>query len=398
MPAKLPPYLVAKGKHGGPPYYWQPGAKLRAAGWRPRRLPDELPAAIAAAAAVNAEVAGAATAAPNPVRGRSAVAPGTVLQIAELWQRSAEWSELAPKTQRSYRQCLDILCAWCGDVRPDAVTIEMAQAWYRQRRDGTPARKGKPAVPGRPAQANACVRVARILWGWAAGKGWAVRNPWRTSDAGAGVKIKGTARGGSRDLWSPAALDVFVAAADAAGLASLGTACIANAWLGQREADILGLTWSLYRDGALRVTQRKTGAVVDLPLDLVASLSARLADELARQRAAGIASTHILVCESTSRPWQPDHFRHAFARIRQAATAAHPELADELARMTFQRFRAYAVTRLAEAGATSEQIAAITGHTLTSVNQILEHYLVRTRALATAAFKRRLEHEESGRK
>jgi hypothetical protein len=39
----------------------------------------------------------------------------------------------------------------------------------------------------------------------------------------------------------------------------------------------------------------------------------------------------------------------------------------------------------AEAGCTTQEIATITGHTLKSVSQILEHYLARTRHLAEAA-------------
>jgi hypothetical protein len=40
---------------------------------------------------------------------------------------------------------------------------------------------------------------------------------------------------------------------------------------------------------------------------------------------------------------------------------------------------------LSEAGCTPQEIATITGHTLKSVAQILEHYLARTKPLAEAA-------------
>ncbi|MEE8277053.1 MAG: hypothetical protein V3R75_07915 [Alphaproteobacteria bacterium] len=43
------------------------------------------------------------------------------------------------------------------------------------------------------------------------------------------------------------------------------------------------------------------------------------------------------------------------------------------------------------AGATHPLVAAISGHTLASVNTILERYLVRTRKMARAAFAKRLE-------
>jgi len=43
------------------------------------------------------------------------------------------------------------------------------------------------------------------------------------------------------------------------------------------------------------------------------------------------------------------------------------------------------VTRLAEAGCSHAEIAAITGHSMRSVNEILDKYLARTDKLAIAA-------------
>ncbi|WP_414644916.1 tyrosine-type recombinase/integrase [Bosea sp. (in: a-proteobacteria)] len=54
----------------------------------------------------------------------------------------------------------------------------------------------------------------------------------------------------------------------------------------------------------------------------------------------------------------------------------------------FHDLRGTAVTMLAEAGCTIPEIAAITGHSLKTVNTILEKYLSRTRALAEAAMEK----------
>jgi integrase len=53
--------------------------------------------------------------------------------------------------------------------------------------------------------------------------------------------------------------------------------------------------------------------------------------------------------------------------------------------LTFHDLRGTAVTRLAEAGCTEAEIAAITGHSLKSVGAILDRYLARTKGLALAA-------------
>ena len=50
------PFLVAVQRNGRTWYYWQPSSPLRREGWKPQRLADELPKAIAEAQAVNAEL------------------------------------------------------------------------------------------------------------------------------------------------------------------------------------------------------------------------------------------------------------------------------------------------------------------------------------------------------
>jgi len=63
---EFPPFLVKRRGAMGARYFWQPSTKLRAEGWRPRRVPDnwasyhdpnalEL-AAIAAADKINTEL------------------------------------------------------------------------------------------------------------------------------------------------------------------------------------------------------------------------------------------------------------------------------------------------------------------------------------------------------
>jgi hypothetical protein len=51
----------------------------------------------------------------------------------------------------------------------------------------------------------------------------------------------------------------------------------------------------------------------------------------------------------------------------------------------FHDLRGTAVTLLAQAGCTTEEIASITGHTLSHAAAILDKYLARTRGLAEAA-------------
>ncbi|MCP4392938.1 MAG: hypothetical protein GY804_01515 [Alphaproteobacteria bacterium] len=57
--------------------------------------------------------------------------------------------------------------------------------------------------------------------------------------------------------------------------------------------------------------------------------------------------------------------------------------------------RRTAVVRLAEAGATEAQIAAVTGHKIETTRQILETYLPRTSDMAEAAITKLTTHYKS---
>ncbi|QNT71420.1 tyrosine-type recombinase/integrase [Defluviicoccus vanus] len=87
-------------------------------------------------------------------------------------------------------------------------------------------------------------------------------------------------------------------------------------------------------------------------------------------------STHIVVLEKTKQPYKAFYFRHAF---RRAANKAG------LKDLQFLDFRCSAVVRLAEAGCTIPQIAAITGHQLERTKAVLETYLPRNSEMAKAA-------------
>ena len=149
-------------------------------------------------------------------------------------------------------------------------------------------------------------------------------------------------------------------------------------WTGQRQGDLLRLTWSAYDGQHIRLRQGKTGARVVIPVG--PTLRATL-DRIPRT-----TSTQILT-SSLGTPWTSDGFRTSFGRSCAAAG---------IDGLTFHDLRGTAVTRLSIAGCTPQQIATITGHSLATVSQILDaHYLSRDVALAEEAI-RLLEKNRSG--
>jgi len=141
-------------------------------------------------------------------------------------------------------------------------------------------------------------------------------------------------------------------------------------WTGQRQGDLLRLSWSAYDGSHIRLRQSKTGARVVIPV----GAPLRSALDITQKR-----STIVLVTKDGT-PWTPDGFR---ASWRKACAATG------VVGVTFNDLRGTAVTRLAIAGCTEAEIATITGHSLRDVRSILDaDYLHRDPALAESAIRK----------
>ena len=365
----------------GPRYFWQPSTVLRAQGWRIVRLPDIRAAAIVEAERLNAILdawrRGEDTtdqippAAKPPHRIRPAL--GTVDALIADYRGAEEFTRLRPTTRRGYEQNLVIISDWAGDAPVRTLTPKRIKTFYRKLR------------PTTPSKANAVVRVIRLLLEYGCSEDWIEANPARK------VRLIGTPSTGR--LWPREAVQLFARIADRMGRSSIGTAVILNEWLGQREGDLIRLSRSIYREGSLWIRQSKTGAQVKLPVDLVPHLRVRLEEEFARQAAAEVTATTLIVSEVTGRAYTGDNFRHVFATVRAEAAKEMPEIAD----LWFMHLRHTAVTRLFEAGCELSWITEVTGHkSIKTCEIIIDRYLIHTGKLARLAFEKRLEKERNG--
>lgn len=409
------PFFVPHARGGKTLFYWQPSQKLRALGWTPVRLSDDEATAIDQARARNAELeawrAGQAatpatpTAIASPKRAAALLigraAPGTVDELIRAYKASSYWEALGTQTKRGYTQCLERLADWAGDAPRAAITPKRVADFYRIVSAQTPA------------LAAAIVRVGQLLWS----RG---RLLGLVGDANPFAKQNLKGGGKSGLIWPRAAIDWIVATADALERPSIGTAVLVNSWIGQRQADMLRLPRDVLAIGGRAVRQRKTGSVAKLPMNLIPELVARVEWQLGlnERTAADLgtpAATTLLIDERTGRPWNEDTFRHVFAEIRAAAAEALDGAALEidwlrpgkngedanayrlaLPELQFMHLRHTAVVYLAEAHVDILSIAAITGHSPRTCQQILDTYGIKTGRLAAEAFKRRLAHEAKG--
>jgi integrase len=150
-------------------------------------------------------------------------------------------------------------------------------------------------------------------------------------------------------------------------------------WTGQRQRDLLRLSWSAYDGSVIRLRPHKTisrkrprGKAITVPVG--APLKAAL-DEAAKSKKSPVI---LLTTEGT--PWTEAGFRASFNKAREKAGVVG---------VTFNDLRGTAVTRLALAGCTEPEIATITAHSLKDVCAILDaHYLHRDPELAWNAIRK----------
>jgi integrase len=133
---------------------------------------------------------------------------------------------------------------------------------------------------------------------------------------------------------------------------------------GQRQGDLLVLPWNAYDGEWIRLKQAKTGRKVNVPVT--------------RHLRAVLENTPRIspVTNSQRRPWLQRSFQNAWIKASRKAG-----IVDR----TFHDLRGTAVTRLADADCTVQQVACITGHSYRDAAAILDRYTARTDKLAIAA-------------
>lgn len=147
-------------------------------------------------------------------------------------------------------------------------------------------------------------------------------------------------------------------------------------WTGQRQGDLLRLTWSSHNGKEIRLRQSKSIRRGHRPVNVVVPVAAPLKAilDVTPKR------NPIILLNSDGRPWTSSGFR---ASWRKACTKAG------IVDLTFNDLRGTAVTRLALAGCSEAEIVSITGHSLNNVHSILDaHYLHRDPALARSAINK----------
>jgi integrase len=273
------------------------------------------------------------------------VAHDSLDALLMAYRQSPEYAALKPRTRASYAVYLRVL-----DKAGDTLVRDLRRRDLLALRDAIVASRGRGA-------ANGFVRTTFALLKWALGRDWIETHPLQ------GVPVLG---GRPLPAWS----EFQVATALARLPEALRRVVVLALHTGQRRGDLCTMSWGAYDGATIRLRQSKTGAQLVLPVhpDLRAELEAWKAER---------ASTLILMSER-GRPWQPEHLS------RQMGTELER---IGLTGLNVHGLRKLATTRLAEAGCTAHEIAAVTGHLSLSMVQLYTRSADQER-LARAAIAR----------
>jgi len=274
--------------------------------------------------------------------------------LLNAYEDSADFKTLADATKRGYTAHLRAIAVEFGDFPTSALADRRSRGDFLAWRD-------RLALSSRRGADYRFAVFARVL-SWAYNRGLAPLNPLERPG-----RLYRAARKGN--VWTVEDEAAFLAKAPA----HLHLALLLALWTGQRQGDLLRLTWAAYDGEKLRISQSKTGARVLIPV------GAPLKTALDAKAAEGRTAVTVLATRQ-GKSWTQDGFRTSWAKGCEKAGITD---------LTFHDLRGTAVTRLAIAGCSVPEIATITGHSLRDVGAILDSsYLNRDYSLAVSAIEK----------
>lgn len=311
-----------------------------------RRLPDDVRSPDFLAAYVAAE---------KPLRDG-----GTLAGLIRAHCASPEYLNRAQSSRDIAKYLFRVIEDEYGDMTLGAINArKQARSEFLKWRDSLIPERGARAAD------NILAHLQAVLT-WALDRGDIDEHPLES--------FKRAYRADRSDLiWLPEHIEAFNAKASE----QLQRALLLALETGQRQGDLLRLTWNNYKNNQITLRQGKTRKRVEIPC------TSRLSEMLSGMDR---KKTTLILTMRDGEPWKPRYFKHCWRETSNAAG---------LADLNFHDLRGTAITRLAEAGCTTAQIASITGHNIDSVERMLEVYLSRTGSLARSAIATLEAHRNS---
>lgn len=285
---------------------------------------------------------------------------GTLSALIGSFRSSSEFKSISDKTKRAYTSYLDAIDDKFGTMSLEVVQDIRSRGKFKSWRD---------TMSDTPRKADyAWTTLARVL---SVAKD---RGEISTNVCERGGRLYEANR--SESIWLAPDITKFLSHASD----PLKMAMLLALWTGQRQGDLLKVTWHAYDGSSLRIRQGKGGARVKIPISGIVKRA------LDAARKEGMGEGHILR-NTRGKKWTEDGFRTSWGKASKKAGIGD---------LTFHDLRGTSVTRLALAGCSTSQIASFTGHALKNVDAILEtHYLGGRFELAEQAAVKLVAHQKT---
>ena len=254
---------------------------------------------------------------------------GSVASLIRAYERSPEWEILRPATHKSYRHFFR-----------DIETLGNRMAAEVRRRDILTLRDAIASSRGHGA-ANVFIRTCGALYKWAVEREIVEHSP---------VTKIASLPGGHLLAWTEAEADLACEKLPEA----IRRVIVLARYTAQRRGDLIAMRWASYDGSAIRLTQEKARTKVEMVIPVHKALRAEMDAWRSEAAAFPLPSVHILT-SLTGLPWTASNLTHAMAREVALIPGLRPKL-------NVHGLRKLGATSLAEAGCTTHEISAITGH------------------------------------
>ncbi len=312
-------------------------------------------------------------------------APGSISEGVQKYMTSLEWSALAPSTKDLWRRNLGRLEELWGAFPFAALTRDVAAA----------AKRSFVRAHG-PIGGKHMIVTARAFWNWLLQQGLTnVQNPftrlgkfetrdqrrlrrdkkrsaiWRVEEVQAFLNAKRLVNVGG----NPKLIDGKSQLKERATPDDMRLALLLGLFSLQRQSDVLDMRGDMIvvRGGEwwLRLDQNKTDEFIGFPIHPV------LREELVRQEIKPGDKRLLVQSPIAKGRYSRRRFMRRWAVWVKAANL----------KLSFQALRRSGMVWLSELGATVQEIAAISGHSISGTSAILEEYIPRTEAMAASAIR-----------
>lgn len=249
--------------------------------------------------------------------------------LCEEYMRSRFYGELKESSRREYRNTIDRLRKLFEgyDLSEITKTHINEMMWHFSDKPGT---------------ANNLLRVIKRVLGFAVSVDKLAVSPAN------GVK---PLKGGEYPSWSDEEIDLFLSAETTS--VEMKRVLLFALYTGQRQGDLIKMRWNDLSDGGVNVVQEKTAEKVWVPLH----------PELHKVIADMSRDNVNILTTSTNKRWSSSNVRNVFRETSRKAGVPKEKV--------FHGLRKSATVKLVEAGCTTDEVKAITGHKTT---QMVDHY------------------------